>query len=105
MVKQDQSKTRRESRFNQSPQVLITTEAMSQHDRGTAVDSGDPHIVACPHIHALILPPDRVLPSACAVDRRRLRERTAPRELSPAGRRRTERSGLTSSRTGRCSSL
>jgi predicted RNA-binding protein with PIN domain len=57
MVEQNQSKAQRKSRFNQSPQVLVTPEAMSQHDCGTAVDSGDPHVVSCPHIHALILPP------------------------------------------------
>jgi predicted RNA-binding protein with PIN domain len=57
MIEQDQPETRLESGFNESPQMLVTPEAMSQHDRGTALDSGDPHIVSCPHIHALILPP------------------------------------------------
>jgi predicted RNA-binding protein with PIN domain len=57
MVEQNQPEARGKSSLNQAPQILVTPEAMSQHDRGTVLDSGDPHVVPRLRIHALILPP------------------------------------------------
>jgi predicted RNA-binding protein with PIN domain len=37
--------------------MLIAPEAMSEHDRGTVLGSGDPHVVTRLQAHVLILPP------------------------------------------------
>jgi predicted RNA-binding protein with PIN domain len=37
--------------------MLIAAEAVSEHDRGTVLDSGEPHVVARLQTHVLILPP------------------------------------------------
>jgi predicted RNA-binding protein with PIN domain len=37
--------------------MLIAPEAMSEHDRGTVIDSGEPYVVARLRAHVLILPP------------------------------------------------
>jgi hypothetical protein len=52
MVEQNQPEARRKSGFDQAPQILITSEAMSQHDRGTALNSGDPHVISRLQIHS-----------------------------------------------------
>jgi predicted RNA-binding protein with PIN domain len=57
VVEQNQPEARRESIFNQSPQMLIAPEAVSQHDRRTILDSGEPHVVPRLAVHAFILPP------------------------------------------------
>jgi hypothetical protein len=57
VVEQDQPEARCESGFNQSPQILIAPEPMSEHDRRTIFGSGNPHVVPRLQIHAFILPP------------------------------------------------
>jgi predicted RNA-binding protein with PIN domain len=57
VIEQDQPEARLESGFNESPQMLITPETMREHDCGTALDSGEPHVVTRLRVHALILPP------------------------------------------------
>jgi predicted RNA-binding protein with PIN domain len=57
VVEQNQSEAGLKSCFNESPQTLIAPEAVSEHDRGTVLNSGDPHVVPRLHVHALILPP------------------------------------------------
>jgi predicted RNA-binding protein with PIN domain len=37
--------------------MLIAAEAVSEHDRGTVLDSGEPHVVSRLQAHVFILPP------------------------------------------------
>jgi predicted RNA-binding protein with PIN domain len=65
VIEHDQPEALCKSGFNQSPQILITPEAMSEHDRRTIFGSGNPHVVPRLQVHAFILPPHHMSTVGC----------------------------------------
>ena len=97
VVEQNQAEARLKSCFDEPPQMLIAPEAVREHDRGTVLESANPHVVPRLQAHVLILP--SLVPRyrrQRAVDpgrHERHREldrmvggRTVRRAVSPAGR-------------------